>query len=102
MTENEIAERLGASVIVSTGASVSGFYAGDFISRVISKAPENSCWLTIMSNMNVAGAAVMGDIKIIVLCEDVEPDSALVAKCRANDIALMRTNLDTYNACKKL
>ncbi|MCM1367740.1 MAG: DRTGG domain-containing protein [Roseburia sp.] len=102
MTEKEIAERLDADIVVSTGVSVDGFYAGDFISRVISKAPENSCWLTIMSNVNVAGAAVMGDIKIVVLCEGVEPDPALTQKCRANDIALMRTDLDTYNACKKL
>lgn len=102
MTEKEIAERLDADVIVSTDAIVGGFYAGDFISRVISKAPENSCWLTIMSNVNVAGAAVMGDIKIVVLCEGVEPDAALTQKCRANDIALLRTDLDTYSACKKL
>lgn len=102
MTVKEIAEKLGARVVVPAEADVTGFYAGDFISRVISQAPENSCWLTIMSNVNVAGAAVMGDIKAVVLCENVEPDAALVEKCGANDIALLRTNLDTYNACKKL
>ncbi len=102
MPAREIAERLQARILVSTGAQTDGFYAGDFISRVISKAPENSCWLTIMSNVNVAGAAVMGDIRIIVLCEGVEPDPALTEKCRQNDIALLRTDLDTFTACKKL
>ena len=54
MTVNEIAKTLGASVIVQADKAVESFYAGDFLSRVMGKAPSKCCWFTVMNNVNVA------------------------------------------------
>lgn len=98
----DVAKSLNAEVIVSSDAGVSSVYAGDFLSRVMGKAPQNSCWLTVMANVNVAGVAVLADIKIVVLCEGVIPDPLLVQKCAAENIALLSTGLGVYESCKRL
>ena len=100
MTLNELTERLSARKIVDVECGdINEFYAGDFLSRVIGKAPHGSAWLTIMNNINVAGVAALAEIKVIVLCEGVEPAEILIEKCRENDIAIVATELDVFTAC---
>jgi hypothetical protein len=78
---------------------IAAVYAGDFLSRVISKAPRGCVWLTIINNQNVAGVAVLADIAVIVLCEDVAPDNMLLAKAKQSGIALLSTTKSVYEAC---
>ena len=98
----ELAENLSANTVVDVqGIEINGFYAGDFLSRVIGKAPAGSAWFTIMNNINVAGVASLAEINAIVLCEGVEPVQVLIDKCKENGIALLVTPLDVYSACVK-
>lgn len=104
MKLSEIARLLDAK-IHSEGdvcADPVSVYAGDFLSRVMGKAPPGSIWLTVMSNINVAGVAALADIKAVVLCEDVMPDKLLTEKCKNENIALFTTALSVYECCKKL
>ena len=103
MTLAKLVDLLSAKTVVGVDCGeISGFYAGDFLSRVIGKAPNGSAWFTIMNNVNVAGVASLAEIKVIVLCESVEPVQILVDKCKDNDIALIVTPLDVFNACVKV
>ena len=102
MRLQELAENLSAKTVVDAeGVEINDFYAGDFLSRVIGKAPAGSAWFTIMNNVNVAGVASLAEISVIVLCEGVEPVSVLIEKCKENAIALLVTPLDVYTACVK-
>lgn len=102
MQIRELADNLSAKIVVDAeGVDVNDFYAGDFLSRVIGKAPAKSAWFTIMNNVNVAGVASLAEISVIVLCEGVEPVSVLIEKCKENGIALLVTSLDVYSACVK-
>ncbi|MDR2201192.1 MAG: hypothetical protein LBP26_00275 [Clostridiales bacterium] len=102
MTTDELAKKLGGQIICDGGRETAGAYAGDFLSRVMGKAPPGCAWLTVMANVNVAGVAALADIGAVVLCEDVTPDAPLVQKCAENGIALIRTPLSVYGACKLL
>lgn len=77
-------------------------YVGDFLSRVMSKAPEDCVWITIMNNINVAGVAVLADIPLIVFCEDVSPDSNLKLKAEEEKITLVKTSFSAFEACVAL
>ena len=66
------------------------------------KAPSNSIWITVMSNVNVAGVAVLAEIKIVVLCEGVVPAPQLVDRCREENIALVTTDKGAYECCRLL
>ncbi len=103
MTATEIKQKLNAQLLVDSGQTTEDeVYAGDFLSRVISKAPARSIWLTVMDNVNVAGVAVLADIGAIVLCEGVLPGELLLSKCEAEGITLLSTTLPVAQACVKL
>jgi hypothetical protein len=103
LTAERIAEMLKGKVICPGGGEViTRFYAGDFLSRVMGKAPAGGAWLTVMANVNVAGVAVLADIKAVILCEGVEPDKLLAEKCAAENIALIKTDLPAFECCRAL
>lgn len=102
MTIDELSERLEAKVIVGGDKIVSGVYAGDFLSRVMGKAPSGCVWLTVMNNVNVAGVATLAEIGAVALCEGVVPDERLTEKCRDEKIPLLCTKLDVFGACARL
>ena len=102
MTINEIKRKLDASAAVETDKQCVGVYAGDFLSRVMSRAPSGCVWLTVMSNVNVAGVAALAEVSAVVLCEGVKPDAQLTEKCRQEGISLLTTSLGMYEACVRL
>lgn len=71
-------------------------YCGDFLSNIISRAPENCAWLTVMNNVNVAAVAVLIDCACVVLCENVEPDGALLERAKEKGITLLGSEKDVY------
>ena len=69
MTTKEIASKLDATVEVEAERDCNGVYVGDFLSRVMGKAPPSCVWLTVMNNINVAGVAALAEVGAVVLCE---------------------------------
>ena len=71
MTVRDLADILSASTVNEADFSreVTGGYAGDLLSFVMGRAPENSAWYTVMTNVNVAAVAVLTDVAVVVLCE---------------------------------
>ena len=102
MTISELKEILSAEIVVDGGKTAEGVYVGDFLSRVMGKAPAGCVWLTIMNNVNVAGVATLAEIGAIVLCEGVKPTPELTERCRDESISLMTTDLSAYDACLRL
>jgi len=102
MNVNQIAQTLEGQIVVNTDADVDCFYVGDFLSRVMGSAPSDSCWITIMNNVNVAGVAVLAEVKVIVLCEGVLPLDELRRRCEVEGIALICTQMDAFKTCALL
>ena len=102
MTVKEIAIKLDAAIEVFADREIDGVYVGDFLSRVMGKAPPSCAWLTIMNNVNVAGVATIAEVGAVVLCEGVEPDSQLKRKCEEETIPLLTTPLSAFDACLRL
>jgi hypothetical protein len=102
VTAKEISAKINGEIAVDSDFDAKEFYVGDFLSRVMGKAPSNSVWITVMSNVNVAGVAVLAEIKIVVLCEGVVPAPQLVDRCREENIALVTTDKGAYECCRLL
>ncbi len=79
-----------------------GGYCGDLLSWVMGRAVAGGAWLTIMSNVNVAAVASLADVACVILTEGVQPDPPLLARCRAQDINLLGTEMSTYDCAGKL
>jgi hypothetical protein len=102
MTIKQIAELIGGNVLVDLDKEINSFYCGDFLSRVMAKAPAGCGWLTIMNNINVAGVAVMADIPLVIICEGEKADKNLLERCKTEQIALIQTDLSVFECCKRL
>ncbi|MDR1939726.1 MAG: hypothetical protein LBQ40_02905 [Clostridiales bacterium] len=95
----KLIEILNAETInFSENREITTGYCGDFLSFVISKAPVGAAWFTVMSNVNVAAVALLAEVPAVVLCEGVKPDEGLSARCKAEGINLISTELDAYGA----
>jgi len=81
---------------------ISGGYAGDMISWVMGRAQSGSVWMTIMSNQNVAAAALMADVSCVVLTEGVKPDEALLKQAQGRGLPLFSSPLSTYELSCRL
>ena len=101
MTVGELDKILnGKESVISDGTvAVKSFYAGDFLSNVISRAGDAAAWFTVMNNVNVAGVAVLTEAAAIVLCEGFKPDAALLKRVQEQKLNLILTDLPVYEAC---
>mgnify|MGYP002774754537 FL=1 len=100
MTVDKLAEMLNATTVNQADFSreIVGGYAGDLLSFVMGRAPENCAWYTVMTNVNVAAVAVLVDVSVVVLCEGCLPDPTLVERAKTQGINVIATTLPVYDA----
>jgi hypothetical protein len=98
MKANEFAAGLELKVFCPDGreAEITGCYIGDLLSWVMGRAREGDAWVTIMSNLNVVGVAVLSDVACIILAEGVTPDEVLLTRAVAEGIAIFGSEKSAY------
>lgn len=79
---------------------IKGGYAGDFLSFVMSRAPSDCAWFTVMSNVNVCAVATLADVGVIVLCDGVKPSEQLLDTAIGRKVNLIGTELNVFDAIK--
>ena len=102
MTVSKLNEVLQAKTYVLSDGdrAVTDGYCGDFLSFVMGRAPQNSCWFTVMTNVNVCAVATLADVSVIVVCENCVPDDMLVARAKAQGVNLIGVAQDIFTAAK--
>lgn len=75
-------------------------YCGDFLSNIISHAPDACAWLTVMNNVNVAAVATLIDCACIILCEGTAPDDAFSARAKQLGLWVLGTEKNVFEAAK--
>ncbi len=103
MNVSELAEKSGWRIF-SQGEdrAVESGYCGDFLSNIISRAPDACAWLTVMNNVNVAAVATLIDCACIVLCESVAPDEAFAARAEQLGLWVLGAEENVFEAAKKV
>ena len=104
MTVMELSEKLGAENIClpSADREVTSAYVGDLLSWVMGRAPADSAWVTIMSNLNVVAVASLADVACVIFSEDVKPDDDALKKAEAEGINLLSVKEGSYEVCAAL
>ena len=103
MNVREFAQKAGYAVF-SEGEDreIESGYCGDFLSNIISRAPDSCAWLTVMNNVNVAAVATLIDCACIILCEGVAPDDALAARAKMQSAWLLGAKGNVYEEAKRV
>lgn len=103
MTVSEFAQKSGFAVFCrGEDRAIKSGYCGDFLSNIISRAPDCCCWLTVMNNVNVAAVATLIDCACIVLCEGTEPDEAFYKRAQELKLWVLGANENVFEASKQV
>lgn len=109
MTVGELASALGLAVFTGhnnlLSAEVTGGYAGDLLSDVMSHAREGCVWLTIQTHQNIVAVAVLTGVSAIVICGGRKPDDDTLEKARKEGVVVLgsaRTLFETAGKVYKL
>ena len=104
MTVLELSEKLGAKNVClpCPEREVVGAYVGDLLSWVMGRAPADSAWVTIMSNVNIVAVATLADPACIILSENVEPDADVLARAEQQGVNILATDKATFAVCADL
>ncbi len=76
-----------------------GVYAGDFLSRAMSRVEAGDLWITIMSNVNVIAVASLTEAAAVVLAEGVALDPEAKAAAEEKGITVLSSPLSVYEIC---
>ena len=104
MTIQTLADTLSLTVfhLAQPDRPVSGGYAGDLLSWVLGRAGQDSAWLTIMSNQNVAAVALMTEVACVILAEGVVPDETLRQRAEQQSVNILGTKMSAFDAAAAL
>lgn len=73
-------------------------YCCDLLSIVMGKAPANCAWVTVMGNINAVAVAVLADMGVIILAEDIEADAVMIEKAKQQHVNIVKTSLPIFKA----
>ena len=104
MTVKELSETLSLTefALPAPDAPVTGGYAGDLLSWVMGRASAGDCWITIMSNQNVAAVALMTEVACVILAEGVVPDETLRQRAEQQSVNILGTKMSAFDAAAAL
>lgn len=81
---------------------VSDAYVSDLLSDVMGKSQSGQLWITIQNHKNVIAVAALKDLAGVIFINGIEPGADLVQLANSKGIALLSTNLATYELAGKL
>jgi len=81
---------------------VTGGYASDLLSDVLAHSKEGNLWITLQIHHNIVAVASMKDLAGIVLVNGREPEQETIEKAEAENIAIMVTEMPTFELVGRL
>ena len=58
-------------------------------------------WFTVMTNINVCAVATLAEVGVVVVCEGVKSTPELVDKAKSQNVNLIETKYDIFEAVKR-
>ncbi|MHC4352737.1 MAG: serine kinase [Planctomycetota bacterium] len=105
MKLTDLVENLDMSVKSAKGdldREVTGGYASDLLSDVLANSEPGNLWITLQVHQNIVAVASMKDLAGIILVNGREPETDTVEKAEAENIAIMVTELPTFELIGRL
>ena len=101
MTVRQFSEKLDLEILARPDPErpVTGGYAGDLLSWVMSRAQSGDFWVTIMTNVNIIAVAQMADTACVVVAEGQPVPQEVIDRAVQQRVNLLRTPLSAYQVC---
>jgi serine kinase of HPr protein (carbohydrate metabolism regulator) len=98
---NDLIENLDCKLLCGEqllNRPITGGYACDLLSWVISGIKTDDVWLTILNSVNVIAVAVLTECSCVLLTENVTMDENVLQRAREKHVAVLTTGLSTFDA----
>lgn len=105
MKISELADLLEANVMTGSDyedREVTGCYIGDLLSWVMGRAKEGDVWITIMTNINVIGVAVLADVACVLIPEGTPIEETTIEKAQQQNVIMLSCQKSAYECAKIL
>ena len=104
MTVQEFAKRFDMKILNGDepDREIRDCYIGDLLSWVMSRAPADSAWLTVMGNINSIAVATLADVSCIVLVENAALDAEARKKAEIHGVTILQTEDNSYRLAVKI
>lgn len=104
MIVSELAGVLNMSLLTRCDADqeITGVYACDLLSRVMSGCEDGMAWITVQTHLNVVAVAELNEAACIIIPEGIEVERTTIEKAEENNIAILSSQLETYELCWKI
>ena len=100
----EMAAALSLEAIneADTSRPVSSGYCGDLLSWVMGRAPADSAWITVMSNVNVVAVALLADVSCVIMADGALPDPEALEAAKKRGINIYSSKLGAFELSRML
>lgn len=104
MKVKEMARLLGMQAVTFAGAEneVTGVYACDLLSRVMSGCEAGEAWITVQTHLNVLAVAELNEAACIIVPEGITVESATTERAEEKNIAILSSEMKTYELCWRI
>lgn len=79
-----------------------GVYAGDLLSRAMSRVTEGDLWITIMSNVNVVAVASLTEAAAVILAEGVRMTDEVLRAAWEKEVCILSSNMTVFELCEAI
>jgi hypothetical protein len=77
-------------------------YSCDLLSWVMAHGSDGMAWVTVQTHMNVIAVATLHDMSCVIIPEGAQADAEVVAKAAEEGIAILASELCSYEIAGKL
>jgi len=105
MKVRELTEKLDIKVLSGKELlenDITGVYACDLLSWVMSHAEKGNAWITIHTHLNIVAVALLTEVSCIIIPEDIAVEENTIKKAEEEGIVILSSPLSTYELCYRL
>ena len=98
MKVKDLVQELKLEALTSSGLEneVTGVYACDLLSRVMSGCDAGDVWITVQTHLNVLAVAELDEAACILVPEGIVAPAETVEKAEEKGIPILSAQMDTY------
>ena len=83
-------------------AEVTGGYASDLLSRVMTRARQGNVWVTLQSHPNIVAVAVLVELAGVIVTEGMSPDPVTLEKAAEEGVPILTSPHTTFTVVGQL
>ena len=79
-----------------------GVYCCDLLSHVMGQVLEDTCWCTVMGNINTIAVATLAEAACVVLCHGIPATEEMLRRAEENGVTVLSTSMAQFDAAVAL